>query len=106
MFIKIITLHYNNFPFQKADGTKIELNRRSSPSRDYKVDSKDNKKEPKWVPPKRIKLSEEEKERRRQEMLSNAVERDKERERNVRKFEEQERKESIKETSFDKDFAQ
>ncbi|XP_001601556.1 pre-mRNA-splicing factor CWC25 homolog [Nasonia vitripennis] len=96
-----------HFGLMKADGTKIHTTNKSYRSSEKNKSEKQTvKTEQKWLPPKKQKLTEEEKERRRQEMMSNASWRDKEREKNVKKYEEQEKKESIKEKSFDKDFAQ
>lgn len=58
--------------------------------------------EQKWVPKK--KLSEEEKEKRRLEMMENATWRNKERERNVKQYHEQEKKELSNEKIYNKDF--
>ncbi|XP_076281362.1 uncharacterized protein LOC143209515 [Lasioglossum baleicum] len=49
-------------------------------------------------------LTEEEKERRRQEMMANATWRDKEREKNVRKYTEEEKKEIVSSKGYNQDF--
>lgn len=49
-------------------------------------------------------LTEEEKEQRRQEMMANAKWRDKERERNVKQYREEEKKEMQNDKSYSKDF--
>ncbi|XP_058795644.1 pre-mRNA-splicing factor CWC25 homolog isoform X2 [Phymastichus coffea] len=79
----------------KSGGMKFSLNRDSLPCINNKTQVKEINKKQKWIPPKRTKLSETEKERRRQEMLSNASERDKQRKINVKKYEEEERKEAV-----------
>lgn len=88
---------------QRADRTRVEAPRSDS-SRSGNASSKDKKKDEKrWVPPKRQVLTEEEKERRRREMMANASWRDKERENNVRRYREQEKKEQADKT-YNKDF--
>ncbi|XP_046819964.1 pre-mRNA-splicing factor CWC25 homolog [Vespa crabro] len=64
--------------------------------------NEDRKTEQKWVPKK--KLSEEEKEKRRQEMMENATWRNKERERNIKQYHEEERKELSNEKIYNRDF--
>lgn len=63
-----------------------------------------DRKEEKYRSKARSSLTEEEKERRRKEMMANAVWRDKEREKNVKVYREQEKKEEQTSTSYDKDF--
>ncbi|XP_034230514.1 pre-mRNA-splicing factor CWC25 homolog [Thrips palmi] len=61
---------------------------------------------PTWQRKERVKLSEEEKERRRQEMLQNASWRDKEREANVKRYrKEDDREKKELHENFDEDFA-
>lgn len=61
---------------------------------------------PSWQRKERVKLSEEEKERRRQEMLQNASWRDKEREENVKRYrKEDDREKQQLHENFDEDFA-
>ncbi|KAJ8679775.1 hypothetical protein QAD02_015562 [Eretmocerus hayati] len=96
-----------NFGLMKADGSKISPPRKRSLSRENcRVKTEPVKKEPKWVPPKKHKLSDEEKERRRKEMMMDASHRDEERRKNVKRYEEEEKRESMKEKSFDKSFLQ
>ncbi|KAI4500034.1 hypothetical protein M0802_004904 [Mischocyttarus mexicanus] len=64
--------------------------------------NEDKRNEQKWVS-KKI-LSEEEKEKRRLEMMENASWRNKERERNVKQYQEQEKKELSNEKAYNKDF--
>lgn len=63
-----------------------------------------DRKEEKYRSKARSSLTEEEKERRRKEMMANAVWRDKEREKNVKVYREQEKREEQTNTSYDKDF--
>jgi len=63
-----------------------------------------NRKEEKYKSKARPRLTEEEKEQRRKEMMANAVWRDKEREKNVKIYREQHKKEEQNNTSFDRDF--
>ncbi|XP_018304305.1 pre-mRNA-splicing factor CWC25 homolog isoform X2 [Mycetomoellerius zeteki] len=63
-----------------------------------------DRKEEKYRPKTRPSLTEEEKEQRRKEMMANAVWRDKEREKNVKMYREQEKKEDQNITSNNKDF--
>lgn len=98
--------HKRNYGLVSADGKKIELRRSSPPPRkEYKSSDTKNSS---WKKPQRIRLSEEEKEKRRKEMLTNALERDFERERNVRKYREEERREeeNFKQTKFDDAFVE
>lgn len=61
---------------------------------------------PTWQRKDRVKLSDEEKERRRQEMLQNASWRDKEREENVKRYrKEEDREKQQLHENFDEDFA-
>lgn len=63
-----------------------------------------DRKEGKYRPRARSSLTEKEKEQRRKEMMANAIWRDKEREKNVKIYREQEKKEEQPNTSYDKDF--
>lgn len=104
--------------FQKTEGSKYlkqdYRDSRASPSRKRSRSrsfSPPRRKPPfgkperneKWVQPKREKLSEEEMERRRQEMMSNAVERDQERKQNIARYREEDSKDD-KGKSYSKDF--
>ncbi|XP_015607740.1 pre-mRNA-splicing factor CWC25 homolog [Cephus cinctus] len=95
-----------NYGLVRADGSKLSPSTKSSKSarRDSSTDKKKpRKEEQRWVPPKRQKLTEEEKERRRQEMMANASWRDKEREWNVKRYREEDKKEQT-DKSYNKDF--
>ncbi|OAD62964.1 Pre-mRNA-splicing factor CWC25 like protein [Eufriesea mexicana] len=65
---------------------------------------KEDKNRDKWNLKKKQNLTEEEKERRRQEMIANASWRDKERERNVKKYREEEKKEIDGGKVYNQDF--
>ncbi|RZC42765.1 pre-mRNA-splicing factor CWC25 -like protein [Asbolus verrucosus] len=94
-----------NYGLVSSDGVKIPFTKR------YDSDRKDDKyKPPKASEPtpqvqkhRAKKLTEEEKEKLRQEMMENAVWRDKERSRNLRKYREKEEKER-REQDFDPEF--
>lgn len=77
-------------------------NREKSTSESH-VKLKEDRKETKYRPRARLGLTDEEKERRRQEMMANAAWRDQERERNVKKYREEEKKET-QDNSYNKDF--
>lgn len=62
---------------------------------------KEDKKETKYRP--KLSLTEEEKEQRRQEMMANAAWRDKEREKNVKMYREEQKRE-MQNNSYNKDF--
>lgn len=64
---------------------------------------KEDRKEAKYRPKAKPSLTEKEKEQRRQEMMANAAWRDKEREKNVKMYREEEKKE-IQNNSYNKDF--
>ncbi|KAF7403089.1 hypothetical protein HZH66_005356 [Vespula vulgaris] len=64
--------------------------------------NEDRRTEQKWIPKK--KLTEEEKEKRRQEMMANATWRNKERERNIKQYHEEEKKELSNEKIYNRDF--
>jgi len=63
-----------------------------------------DRKEERYRPKIKSNLTEEEKEQRRKEMMANAMWRDKERERNVKIYREQEKKEEQNKTLYNKDF--
>ena len=89
---------------QRADRTRVETPPRFETSRPVKPPVRETKKEEKrWVAPKRQTLTEEEKDKRRREMMANASWRDKEREFNVKRYREQEKKEQP-DKSYNKDF--
>lgn len=62
------------------------------------------RREEKWRSKTKLSLTEEEKELRRQEMMTNAAWRDKEREKNLQTYREQEKKEAQNSKSYNKDF--
>ena len=84
----------------------MTTSKKDSFSYDYKPKDKNNEKETKWVPPKRQKLTEEEKELKRQEMMANASWREKERDQNYKKYKEEEKRELKKGEVFDETFFQ
>jgi len=65
--------------------------------------TKEDRKETKYRLKAKLSLTEEEKEQRRQEMMANAAWRDKEREKNVKMYREEEKKE-MQNNSYNKDF--
>lgn len=65
---------------------------------------KEDRNKDKWNFKKKQNLTEEEKERRRQEMIANATWRDEERERNVKKYREEEKKEMDSRRIYNQDF--
>lgn len=65
---------------------------------------KEDRKEEKWRSKSKLSLTEEEKEQRRQEMMANAMWRDKEREKNVKIYREEEKREAQNNKSYNKDF--
>ncbi|KAL6254206.1 hypothetical protein P5V15_014828 [Pogonomyrmex californicus] len=88
---------------KKQTDTMIYTNKKMSVIKsdiDYKLK---NKKEERYQSKARPSFTEEEKEQRRKEMMANAVWRDKEREKNVQIYREQEKKEEHN-TSYNKDF--
>lgn len=96
-----------NFGLVKADGTKIHLPKKED--REKRRDKKDSRKE---IPQssqtnkykqKRQRLTEEEQEQRRREMMQNAEWRDEERERNVKRYREEDSKET-KNQEYDTNF--
>lgn len=69
-----------------------------------KIKSNEKKVEEKrWVPPKRERLTEDEKEKRREEMMQNASWRDREREQNVKRYREEEKRE-VNDKTYNKEF--
>ncbi|XP_066584420.1 pre-mRNA-splicing factor CWC25 homolog [Prorops nasuta] len=86
----------------KADGTKISL--KKSPIHKTYIKKEEKKKEQPWKPKPRQRLTEEEKETRRQEMMANASWRDKERERNIKRYRDEDKRENENSKSFNKDF--
>ncbi|XP_043276562.1 pre-mRNA-splicing factor CWC25 homolog [Venturia canescens] len=91
------------FGLMRADRTRIENVSKPRSSRPSKSEMKEKKEEKRWIPPKRQHLTEEEKEKRRREMMENASWRDRERETNVKRYREQEKKEQPDKT-YNKDF--
>lgn len=65
---------------------------------------KEDKREEKHRSRPKPKLTEDEKERRRQEMMANAMWRDKEREKNVKMYREEEKREAQSNKSYNRDF--
>ncbi|KZC08581.1 Pre-mRNA-splicing factor CWC25 like protein [Dufourea novaeangliae] len=63
-----------------------------------------NRNKDQWSPKKKHHLTDEEKERRRQEMIANATWRNKERQKNVKKYTEEERKEINSRNDYNQDF--
>ncbi|XP_029168679.1 uncharacterized protein LOC114938777 [Nylanderia fulva] len=82
---------------------KTELNDKRSTFDISRMNFKEDRKELKYRPKARPSLTEEEKEQRRQEMMANAAWRDKEREKNVKMYREEEKIE-IQSSSYNKDF--
>ncbi|KOC64564.1 Pre-mRNA-splicing factor CWC25 like protein [Habropoda laboriosa] len=70
-------------------------------TKSYKEESRNKNK---WISQKKQYFTEEEKERRRQEMIANATWRDKERERNVKKYREEEKEEVDNGKVYNQDF--
>lgn len=87
---------------QRPDGTKILPSGKSSHLDKAKTQEK-KPEEKKWVPPKRERLTEDEKEKRRKEMMMNASWRDKEREQNVRRYRDEEKRE-VTDKTYNKEF--
>ncbi|XP_066991732.1 pre-mRNA-splicing factor CWC25 homolog [Anabrus simplex] len=85
-------------PQQLPHRTSIRKSRSRSPPKSKEVVK------PRWVRPEKKKLSEDEIERRRQEMMANASWREKERERNVARYREEEKKEKKHDNEFNEDF--
>lgn len=93
-----------NYGLVKADGSKIALSKKSH-EKDVKLIDKSKPVDPKYERRKREKLSEEEIEKRRNEMMQNAKWRDTERVNNVKRYKEADRKESNKnERDYNPDF--
>lgn len=87
-----------------ADGSKPVAQNRPA-TKEVKVQPQAQKTVP-WQRKERVKLSDEEKERRRLEMLQNASWRDKEREENVKRYRiEEDREKKQLQENFDDDFA-
>uniref|UniRef100_A0A1B0CUI4 Putative pre-mrna-splicing factor cwc25 n=1 Tax=Lutzomyia longipalpis TaxID=7200 RepID=A0A1B0CUI4_LUTLO len=98
-----------NYGLVSADGKSIKIDdrhRREERPRASASDSGTSKKAKTWTRPERQHLTEEEREVKRREMMENAVWRDKERERNVRRYREDDRKQRARDDSreFDKNF--
>lgn len=94
-----------NYGLVNADGSKIKLSEKSRYDKEVEKSKKVPEKNVTKLPEKSakpVKLSEEEKERRRQEMMKNAQWRDKEREQTVRRYRENDARESKQE--FDPNF--
>ncbi|XP_046468894.1 pre-mRNA-splicing factor CWC25 homolog [Neodiprion pinetum] len=91
-----------NYGLIRSDGTKIVPSGTSNHLDTVKPHEK-KMAEKRWVPPKREKLTEDEKERRRQEMMVNASWRDKEREQNVKRYRDEEKRE-ISDKTYNKEF--
>lgn len=85
---------------KKRNDTTISNNERPK-SISYRMKLKEDKKETKYRS--KLSLTEEEKEQRRQEMIVNAAWRDKEREKNVKMYREEEKRE-MQNNSYNKDF--
>ncbi|XP_072751826.1 uncharacterized protein [Anoplolepis gracilipes] len=89
---------------KRNDATILNSGRYKSTSDVSRMKLKEDRKEDqKYRPKAKSSLTEEEKEQRRQEMMANAAWRDKEREKNVKMYHEEERKE-IQNNSYNKDF--
>lgn len=93
------------FGLMMADGSKPVV-RQNPVQQEVKAAQSQQQKPIPWQKKERVKLTEEEKERRRNEMLNNAAWRDKEREENVKRYrkEEAQEKKQLHE-NFDDDFA-
>lgn len=89
--LKYLTLQISNSERSKSTS---DINR---------MKLKEDRKEAKYRPKAKPSLTEKEKEQRRQEMMANAAWRDKEREKNVKMYREEEKKE-IQNNSYNKDF--
>ncbi|GAB1864736.1 Coiled-coil domain-containing protein 49 [Camponotus japonicus] len=87
---------------EKRNDTTILNNERSKSTSEINR-TKEDRKETKYRLKAKLSLTEEEKEQRRQEMMANAAWRDKEREKNVKMYREEEKKE-MQNNSYNKDF--
>lgn len=87
---------------EKRNDATISNNERSKSTSDINH-TKEDRKETRYRPKAKLSLTEEEKEQRRQEMMANAAWRDKEREKNVKMYREEEKKE-MQNNSYNKDF--
>ncbi|XP_054015288.1 pre-mRNA-splicing factor CWC25 homolog [Hylaeus anthracinus] len=90
--------HYNRNNVEGVHASNRLVHKETHFKREVKSKSKDE-----WIPKKKH-LTEEEKERRRQEMIANATWRDKEREKNVKKYSEEEKKETDSGKEYNQDF--
>lgn len=90
-----------NWGLVTHDGKKISLNKDKVNTKEMKPET--SKTETSSYTKTRVKLSEEEREKRRREMMENAAWRDKEREMNVKKYREEDSKE-FKQTDYDPEF--
>lgn len=91
------------FGLVKADGSKITLNRK--PQEVKKTDNQHKVETVKKPDRKNVKrLTEDEKEQMRREMMQNAEKREKERSENLRRYREEDRREEKSAGNFDKDF--
>lgn len=100
--------HIKNYGLVRADGTKISLSKRSTSTTKVNTKTSDSQKEADKLPlrQQRTRLTDEEKERRRREMMKNAEWRDEERVNNVRRYREQDMADSKsqKHKSYDTEF--
>lgn len=88
---------------RQRDSPKNEHNRRRYPT-EKRNDVIGNEKEERWKSKQRLNLTEQEKDQWRQEMMANAMWHDKERERNLRMYHEEENREVQRSKSYNKDF--
>ncbi|GAB0086829.1 Cwc25 [Sergentomyia squamirostris] len=93
-----------NYGLVTAEGKSVRIEGKSRREKPSATETRPQKE--KWVRPERQKLSEEEKEARRREMMDNAVWRDREREKIVRKYRDDEREQRHRDDSreFDRNF--